>query len=456
MKQLIICLFFLLRFGESKAQHWIGANLPLYPLDIVCVYSDTTNDLLYVAGNIFNSQGATDQVSICKYDGINWTTIGTFNGKVWSIVYFNGELFIGGAYTEVNGMPMPHMTRYDGFNWYVVGDFNATVFNLKIIDSELYAMGLFSLIDSVNMNGIAKYHSFFWGNVDSFPVVNASINNIEKYNNEIYVGGNFYDSTLGLEDMAYYHNGSWQKVGQGFFGGFTGVSKLLVYKNELYAGGLIEKGLGNAGNGIQKWNGTTWSEPSESLQGINNTYGTNMQLYDMHIYNDELYVTGGFYFADHVPAFCLAKWDGARWCGFGTTYDLESPVAAFNFFHDTLFTFYWNDSLNNNFVNRFIKWTGGNFVDTCSSPNGISENETEEEFYFYPNPTTLTFTINIPLISISYRLIISDVLNRQIKTEILPAKTTRKELDISELTTGIYFLTLESEKGRVTKKLIKE
>ncbi len=83
---------------------------------------------------------------------------------------------------------------------------------------------------------------------------------------------------------------------------------------------------------------------------------------------------------------------------------------------------------------------------------GIKENETDAEFYIYPNPTSSYITINS---SISFsHLLIRDAIGRILITPKLPANTTHKELDISELAAGVYFVTVESERGKVTKKLV--
>jgi len=71
----------------------------------------------------------------------------------------------------------------------------------------------------------------------------------------------------------------------------------------------------------------------------------------------------------------------------------------------------------------------------------------------YPNPSTGQFTINSKNLS-EYQIYIKDISGKKIKQ----LKINKKEsiIDISEYPNGIYFLTLQSNKEQLTRRLIKQ
>jgi len=78
----------------------------------------------------------------------------------------------------------------------------------------------------------------------------------------------------------------------------------------------------------------------------------------------------------------------------------------------------------------------------------VSEEENTNPITFYPNPTVNSLSFN-------------NVINlKQVKIyslngiEVLNTSLIKKELDISNLTSGVYFVIMILEKGEKTKKLI--
>lgn len=439
-------------FTKSNGQlHWTPSGIPLYPFTVERLYVDSVNNHLYACGNICNASGNIGAQSICRYDGFNWTTFGTFGNTIKSVVVYQNELIASGAFTAVNGQPVSYIAKYDGTNWQPFGDFNASVLNLRVIDDTLYAMGWFSQIGANSIKSIAKWDGTQWTDVFNFPISQGLIMDVAKYHGDFYVAGNFDSLLIDIQDMAVYRNNIWQKVGQGFFGANTSLGHLCIYKDELYVTGQIGKPAGNVGSGIQKWNGTVWSEPGSSLQDENNNYHINTKGGGMVIHNEELYVSYGFAHAGHVPAHSLAKWDGFKWCGFGTSDLPYGFSSAINFFNDTMYVGYAVDSMYGMSVNLLAKWTGGNFIDTCSSPLGKSNfNVSYQGISIYPNPTTGKFTIQSP--ERIEKIEIFNVLGEKVLSLIIPSS----EISCEGLPEGIYFVRLYSGGLASTRKFIKQ
>ena len=441
MKKLLINVLLLFFFvAHIKAQNWGPAGISILNYGIDCIYTDTVNDYLYVSGNLIAN---TNDDIIYRYNGNTWDTIGGgFTASVYTVSGYNGELIAQG--------PLG-VASFDGTTWHPFGIFNGTIFNYRVINGELYACGVFTHVDSINVNGIAKWNGLQWIDVYNFPCGSntnpAYVDDVVMYNNNIYVGGTW--DTLGF-DLAVYKNGSWQQVGQGLHGGLTGISYMLVYKNELYVAGCIVQSAGNVGNGIQKWNDTIWTELGTSLQDTFDTYNGSLQVEDMKIHDNLLYVCGTFYYAGNVPSYAIAQWNGTQWCGFGAS-NFLTVGSALGFYHDTLFLASGTDSINHVYVDGLIKWIGGSYTDSCSSPTGIKELANENlNVLIYPSPTNSILKIHISSYSTNETIQIIDVLGEDIYKGTLSG--IENSIDVSTWSAGVYFyevkLPNESNRGK--------
>ena len=98
----------------------------------------------------------------------------------------------------------------------------------------------------------------------------------------------------------------------------------------------------------------------------------------------------------------------------------------------------------------------GQFVVTGAT-TGLENNTEAKYFSIYPNPATnkLYISFEDPESS-AYYIKINNAFGRTVY--MLPRPETKNGIDISHLTTGIYFLQLTDEKTKITttKKFIKE
>jgi hypothetical protein len=84
---------------------------------------------------------------------------------------------------------------------------------------------------------------------------------------------------------------------------------------------------------------------------------------------------------------------------------------------------------------------------------GVENGFGKKEFNISPNPTSSTFTLTIPQ-PINNNITITDLTGKQVASYNLQ-NTTTKTIEVSHLAEGVYFVTLNSDEGVVTKKLVK-
>jgi len=148
--------------------------------------ADGTN--LYVGGNFTSVNNYETPLSgaknIVKWDGANWSALGsdgngngsTSNGDVQAIAVIQGNVYVGGKFTNVNnnGAVLPaadYVAKWDGTNWSSLGtngsgngSLNDWVFALGKVGDTLYVGGKFT---NVNNNGTVLSTADYIASYDS-------------------------------------------------------------------------------------------------------------------------------------------------------------------------------------------------------------------------------------------------------------------------------------------------
>jgi hypothetical protein len=87
---------------------------------------------------------------------------------------------------------------------------------------------------------------------------------------------------------------------------------------------------------------------------------------------------------------------------------------------------------------------------SLSNPEAINP-----PFTLYPNPATSTLHITSED-NVLRQYQITDLQGRKMQSASLPAQAATHEIDIGQLAAGVYLLKVESEKGAVVKRFVKE
>ncbi|MGZ4056362.1 MAG: T9SS type A sorting domain-containing protein [Bacteroidia bacterium] len=447
---LVLCCCFL---KKATAQHWDSLNSGIdYGGNIYCMYADSVDNYLYITGSILDT-GGVQIGGIARWDGTSFSTMG-FNGYVRSMIRYRDTLYASGIF-YTNGEL--YVAKWNGSSWDSVGHVHGgAALNLTVYNDELYAMGAFDSIEHEHANNIAKWDGTNWLSLKD-TTFNGTISSMAIYNSELYIAGNFYNTSNGEWRIAKWNGTNYVPLSNGgAYGGMDDIVDMAVYKNELYVSGTFSKADGNVGNYIQKWNDTVWSEVGGGVTGL---WGSNGQIQDMKVYGNDLYVVGDFQIAGGISANYIAKWDGTNWCSFGSSYD--NIITAVGFKNGNMYIGGGFQTIDGDTITSVAEWVGGTYIDTCGHiSTGVNEISEIQEINIYPNPATNQITLEFDLTETKNTTIeVKNVLGQTVKSisNIAFQKGTNKiEIDISDFTNGIYFLQLISEHRQLTAKFVKQ
>jgi hypothetical protein len=469
MKKLsyLIVSIIILSNSALNAQNWIGIGGGMNK-GVGCFYHDSVSDILYFGGGFAFYSDTVYTLGIAAYNGdsvfavgcgFDWNCISELSPSASpnglnDITKYNGEIIGGGAFFMADGKPIERIARWNGVMWDSLGHgVNGPVNRVYVYGNELYVGGSFDSAGYISANGLAKWNGLEWLTVGSFPNNHCCgdinfVRAIKFFNGELYVGGKFHDSLNNPMNIARYDGNTWKSVGDGLTGSFAGVNDMEIYNDELYVAGVFKKSEGNPDNNIARWDGEEWHEVGGGTAGIGNG---SSQIYDLHVYNNELYAAGIFSFAGGVPAQRIAKWDGQQWCGLGSTFD--NVISGIGVYNNELYIGggFW--TIDGDSILRIAKWIGGNYTDTCGAIIGVEENNIETfELEIYPNPATNLLTIKTNAVG-KAEYFIYDINGRKItQSSILNGQSV---IDVSSFAKGLYLLQVQTDKGSVNRKFIK-
>jgi hypothetical protein len=123
------------------------------------------------------------------------------NSIVQKIAVSGSDVYAGGWFTTAGGEPANYIAKWDGTNWSALGSgMNNYVYALAIAGSEIYASGYFTTAGEVPANYIAKWDGANWSALGSGLNHYAWI--IAASGTEVYAGG--YFTTAGGKPSSYF------------------------------------------------------------------------------------------------------------------------------------------------------------------------------------------------------------------------------------------------------------
>ena len=276
---------------------------------------------------------------VARWDGAQWHYLpGTFNEGVFALASFQGQLYAGGFFTELDNDPALRIVRFDGAEWFPVGggipDVVGSSVNFPGVrtlvehNGLLYVAGEFDQAGTVSANSIASWNGTSWSALNSLlgngleRVVGqnfrpGSANELMSHTGSIYVVGTFdLAGGAAASRIARWDGSGWFAVG----GGLSGFPNALSWHaGELYAGGSGLADLqGNTLGPLARLSGGQW----QAASGIASTGQVN----SLTSLGGWLYVGGSN--MPWVDGDALGRWNGQQWQRFdsGILYGQVSTV----------------------------------------------------------------------------------------------------------------------------------
>ncbi len=287
-------------------------------------WDDGTGEKLYATGQ-FTSAGGNTANRLAVWDGTSWSQVSPLGpSDSWgnTLLPYQGKLIMGGVWGSIGGMPDTRsLAAWNGASWESMGtgwDFFADAcWALAEFQGDLYVGGSFTDAGGVTASNIARWDGENWSDVSGGVTLGVATIVLDMLtwddgNGEaLYVAGRF-DLAGGVESklVAKWDGANWTSLDGGLGG--TQVLGLRVWDDgngeALYACGGQNTFPGQPGSNIFKWDGTTWTALPDIAESSKLIY--NLEPYDDGS-GEALYAIGSF--EELFPRF--ARWDGSTWSG---------------------------------------------------------------------------------------------------------------------------------------------
>lgn len=283
---------------------------------------------IYAGGN-FSYSGTSSMTNIAYWDGSTWHAMGNpFNGTVSALQFYGGYLYAGGTFTNTS-LHFTNIARWDGSVWSAVpgGSANRDVYDFATDGANLYVGGIFTQIGGIPGTNIVMFNGTTWkqvgGGLHYFQNGLGQANKLLWWSNQLYVAGGFdrAGDSVGAANVARWDGTNWWSLGgdtsKGMSPSLNFVQSLRNVPGSgsiaggLYAGGLFSTAGKASANSIARYDGTNWIALGS---GVSGWFTSAARVYAIATDGTDLYAGGNF---TNAGAFTsvggLAYWDGNNW-----------------------------------------------------------------------------------------------------------------------------------------------
>ena len=246
-------------FDEDE---WLSLSTGVTGGDLSSVFALAVYDGDLIVGGNFTNAGSVDVRNIARWDGENWYPMAegvgndTNTGKVYALFVWNGELYAGGRFNEAGTETVSNVARWDGASWSPVGSGRPTIVHeFCEFNGNLVAGGLYN---GDFRSSVGIWNGSIWSGVGIEGHIYA-LTTYEYGGEERLIAGGFFFGESGIYNLAYYVGGyTWLEFEGGVihteFGSFAAIQDLQVYDNNLVVSGYFTEVGGQEAIGIAVWN----------------------------------------------------------------------------------------------------------------------------------------------------------------------------------------------------------
>lgn len=415
---------------------------------IKCDLSGNITNMLYydrAAGDYGNSiavdnsgnmyvVGRTDTLGNQKYLVIKYSSSGT---KLWDYTYVGNQ---SGTFDEALSVKIDQNS-----NVFVSGYTSQLNINYDYLTMKFNSTG--------TLQWVKRYNGPV--NKDDKP-----IGLVLDANSNVYVTGYSFSNNTTQSYLTIKYNTNGDSVAAAFFNCANNTINqptaiTIDNSNNIYVTGF---GQGNTSNSYYDYVTIKYNS-ALSQQWMTKFVGSGNSLAHSIIYiNSHVYVAGESYYVNRGKDFLTMEYDAnsgtALWGRFENYVGEDSDYAY------SVVT----DQSENIYVTGYTSATTNSYIMTVKysqNPNLVPEPGLAHSFIIYqnyPNPFNPITKIKIEINQTSFvKLSVYDIsgkeVNNLVNTELFPGLYTY-EFDGSEFSSGIYFYTIETNKDKITKKMI--
>jgi PKD domain len=303
----------------------------------------TIPDSVYGGGAFTSAGGNTSAVSIARWDGENWRSIGAppishaTGARVDAIAvdHATGKIYVGGNFNKANGNGAEDfLAVWDGASWKSVCHITANVNALQIIGRKLYIAG-----DFADGGDLPSANRLVACNLDTgTPSSTVADTNHEIQGSilaltadtagRLYVAGGFtnIDNIPQANNVAMYDGTTWHAMQAGAVTGTT--RSIASAGTNVYIGSDATDIAGIAkADHVAKWNGTTWSALGGNAANSDGWLPATAFINAIATSGSNVFVAGSFQNADNNPtADMVAAFNGSSWAPLGSNGAGNGPL----------------------------------------------------------------------------------------------------------------------------------
>jgi trimeric autotransporter adhesin len=133
---------------------------------------------------------------IGRWDGASWSSLGSGidgyfdRGSANALVVSGTNLYVGGKFSYAGGTNAANIAKWDGSQWSALGSgVDGVVRAVAVVGTNLYVAGDFKNAGGVSASQIAKWDGNRWSALK--PQITGTVNALASFGKDLYVGGLF-------------------------------------------------------------------------------------------------------------------------------------------------------------------------------------------------------------------------------------------------------------------------
>lgn len=408
----------------------------------VTVTKTLANGDVFIGGE-FTEAGGVNANNVAIWNGTGYEALGAgMEGTIRCAVEFNGELYVGGSFLFSSN----DLAKWNGTSWdfsMVFQGKGPNVNALHVHNGELYAAG-----DIVGFGGtdplVQRMVGSYWEPVGSY--FDGSVLTLASHDGMLVAGGAFTTttapSTPAVLHVGYFNGTDWVQLGEGLN---AKVRDLLDVNGTLYAAGdlyeniAVTFGLARISVGSSQWEQLLPNHENYMYDGLG-----PMWISSMIEHQGSLYLGGKFYISPMLGTY------GSNVAKFHGNPDEVSAMIVLD------------DQVNDVTVQGHALIVGGAFsavhphLATLELNTGLNERDAQALISVGPNPSTDMITARIngwfsP--NPSFRII--DASGRSIPVNAVRSGDATS-IDVRALAAGLYVIEAVGDEEVITARFVKE